>query len=223
VYPITGWVKPKKIVGEVSIRVGSEVIGACQTDCYLRSPMPQLRRGRGDRPRVEEYVERFPENADAIRAAFAETPAEREDLSARRALPDTGRNLLFGVLALQNNFISRDDLLGAFAAWVADKKHPLAQILVDRRALDAGRRALLEALKVGWDEFMSLRMKSLAARSRSRRSCPIRTPRISAAGSSSRPRSMVDWSTQGSCPFTAWAPMLTDGRSMPCASSRATA
>ena len=48
---------------------------------------------------------------------------------------DTGRNLLFGVLALQNNFIGRDDLLGAFATWVASKARLLAEILVDRGAL----------------------------------------------------------------------------------------
>src|SRR5262249_13821356 len=57
-----------------------------------------------------------------------------------------GLNLLFGVLALQNNFITRDDLLAAFAAWVADKARPLAGFLVDRGALDEARRALLEAL-----------------------------------------------------------------------------
>ena len=58
----------------------------------------------------------------------------------------TGRNLLFGILALQNNFIGRDDLLAAFNSWVADKSRPLAQFLVDRGALDEARRALLEAL-----------------------------------------------------------------------------
>lgn len=70
-------------------------------------------------------------------------PAPDPD-SARQA----GLNLLFGVLALQNNFITRDDLLGAFTAWVADKARPLAQLLVDRGALDQARRALLEALEV---------------------------------------------------------------------------
>src|SRR5262249_57605963 len=58
----------------------------------------------------------------------------------------TGRNLLFGILALQNNFIGRDDLLAAFNSWDADKSRPLAQFLVDRGALDQARRALLEAL-----------------------------------------------------------------------------
>ena len=55
-------------------------------------------------------------------------------------------NLLFGALALQNNFIGRDDFVAAFAAWTGDKSRPLAQILVDRGALDATRRSLLNAL-----------------------------------------------------------------------------
>jgi serine/threonine protein kinase len=59
---------------------------------------------------------------------------------------ETGRNLLFGVLALQNNFIGRDDLVSAFTTWYADKSCPLAQVLVDCGALDAPRRVLLEAL-----------------------------------------------------------------------------
>jgi serine/threonine-protein kinase len=54
--------------------------------------------------------------------------------------------LLLGLLALQNNFVTRAQLLAAFAAWVADKARPLAQVLVDRGALDEVRRALLEAL-----------------------------------------------------------------------------
>jgi hypothetical protein len=39
------------------------------------------------------------------------------------------RNLLFGLLALQNNFISRDQLVSAFGVWVADKSRPLDEIL----------------------------------------------------------------------------------------------
>ena len=58
----------------------------------------------------------------------------------------TGRNLLFGLLALQNNFIDRDALLAAFTSWVADKSRPLGQILVSQRALDGSRQTLLDAL-----------------------------------------------------------------------------
>jgi eukaryotic-like serine/threonine-protein kinase len=57
----------------------------------------------------------------------------------------TDRNLLFGILALQMDFISRDALVAAMHAWVLDKGKPLGQILVDQRALTADTHALLEA------------------------------------------------------------------------------
>jgi len=59
---------------------------------------------------------------------------------------DAGRNLLFGLLALQNSFIDRDALLAAFNAWLSDKSRPLGTILRERGALDGPRHALLEAL-----------------------------------------------------------------------------
>jgi serine/threonine-protein kinase len=55
-------------------------------------------------------------------------------------------NLLFGILALQNNFIDRDGLLTAFHAWVADRSRSLGQILVELGKLTDSRQALLEAL-----------------------------------------------------------------------------
>jgi serine/threonine protein kinase/tetratricopeptide (TPR) repeat protein len=56
------------------------------------------------------------------------------------------RNLLFGVLALQMDFITRDALLGAMQAWVFQKDRSLGQVLVSRGALAADSRELLEAL-----------------------------------------------------------------------------
>src|SRR4051795_13727562 len=56
------------------------------------------------------------------------------------------RDLLLGLLALQNDFIDRDALLAAFATWVADKSRSLGRILLERGALDADTYALLEAL-----------------------------------------------------------------------------
>src|SRR5438034_967380 len=43
--------------------------------------------------------------------------------------PAADRNLLFGILALQMDFISRDQLIAAMNAWVLDKAKPLGQIL----------------------------------------------------------------------------------------------
>jgi eukaryotic-like serine/threonine-protein kinase len=56
------------------------------------------------------------------------------------------RNLLFGILALQMDFISRDALITAMHAWVLDKAKPLGQILLDQNALRPDAHALLEAL-----------------------------------------------------------------------------
>jgi hypothetical protein len=63
-------------------------------------------------------------------------------------MPDShaDRNLLFGILALQMDFISRDALLTAMHAWVLQKRTPLGQLLQAQGALDAEARALLEAL-----------------------------------------------------------------------------
>jgi serine/threonine protein kinase/WD40 repeat protein len=60
--------------------------------------------------------------------------------------PSADRNLLFGILALQMDFISRDALIASMNAWVLDKDKPLGQILVEQRALAPKRLALLEAL-----------------------------------------------------------------------------
>jgi hypothetical protein len=55
-------------------------------------------------------------------------------------------NLLFGVMAVQSDFVARDALIEAMGAWVLDKSKPLGQILVERGHLTAERYALLDAL-----------------------------------------------------------------------------
>jgi hypothetical protein len=39
------------------------------------------------------------------------------------------RNLLLGILAVQMDFVGRDDLIAAMNAWVLDKARPLGHIL----------------------------------------------------------------------------------------------
>lgn len=56
------------------------------------------------------------------------------------------RNLLFGILALQMDFIQRDHLIAAMQAWVLAKQKPLGQILCEQNALALDDYALLEAL-----------------------------------------------------------------------------
>src|SRR5262249_2070589 len=56
------------------------------------------------------------------------------------------RNLLFGLLAVQMSFVGREALIEAMNASARDRSQPLAAILVDRGALSARRRRLLEEL-----------------------------------------------------------------------------
>jgi hypothetical protein len=56
------------------------------------------------------------------------------------------RNLLFGILALQMDFIGRDALIEAMNAWVLDKAKPLGRVLVEQGVLSPAHRDLLEPL-----------------------------------------------------------------------------
>jgi tetratricopeptide (TPR) repeat protein/tRNA A-37 threonylcarbamoyl transferase component Bud32 len=53
--------------------------------------------------------------------------------------------LLFGLLALQNGLVTRDQLVAAFAVWTTAGRS-MADIMAEQGALDPARRALLEAL-----------------------------------------------------------------------------
>src|SRR6516164_622807 len=60
--------------------------------------------------------------------------------------PAADLNLLFGVLALQMDFVSRDGLVAGMNAWVLAKERPLGQVLADMGALRDDERDLLDAL-----------------------------------------------------------------------------
>jgi serine/threonine-protein kinase len=56
------------------------------------------------------------------------------------------RNLLFGIIALQMDFISRDQLIAAMNAWVLDKHKPLGQVLSEQGALSAEDHEAIDSL-----------------------------------------------------------------------------
>jgi hypothetical protein len=56
------------------------------------------------------------------------------------------RNLLFGIMAIQMNFIRQEDLVEAMHAWIMAKEQPLGRILHDKGRLSAERLQLLDAL-----------------------------------------------------------------------------
>ncbi len=65
---------------------------------------------------------------------------------ATPAGPSADRNLLFGILAVQMDFVTRDALIAGMNAWVLAKQRPLGDLLVDQQALTAEHRTLLDAL-----------------------------------------------------------------------------
>jgi serine/threonine-protein kinase len=121
------------------------------------------RRRRGERPEPGEYHERFPDDSAAVEAAFATAPIRPAVPSLGGMIrPDTGRDLLFGLIALQNGLINQEQLLGAFRAWAREKARPLGEHLVACGDLDAEQRGAVEALvrlhlkKYGGDPEKSL-------------------------------------------------------------------
>jgi serine/threonine-protein kinase len=62
------------------------------------------------------------------------------------AAPAAERDLLFGLLALQNGLIDQGALFAAFAAWTRNKARPLAEHLAVRGDLDPDQRAGVEAM-----------------------------------------------------------------------------
>jgi serine/threonine-protein kinase len=56
------------------------------------------------------------------------------------------RNLLFGILALQMDFITRDAFIQAMHAWVLEKPKPLGQILGEQGELQPEQRNALDAM-----------------------------------------------------------------------------
>jgi serine/threonine-protein kinase len=59
---------------------------------------------------------------------------------------DAPCDLLFGLLALQNGMVTRDQLVAAFGAWTAAPEKPLADLLAGQGALRPEHRPLLDAL-----------------------------------------------------------------------------
>jgi serine/threonine-protein kinase len=56
------------------------------------------------------------------------------------------RNLLFGIVALQMDFVNRDQLVAGMNAWVLEKHKPLGQVLLLQGALSEGDTEAIESL-----------------------------------------------------------------------------
>src|SRR5262245_34735534 len=60
--------------------------------------------------------------------------------------PSADRNLLFGLLALQMDLLTREQLLDGFQLWMLQKDTPVAAVLLRRGALQAPDVEVVEAL-----------------------------------------------------------------------------
>jgi tRNA A-37 threonylcarbamoyl transferase component Bud32 len=106
----------------------------------------ELRRRAGEEVPPDAYRRRFPEHGSVVDVVFGVRPNPTPAAPRPPTGSDADRNLLFGVLALQMDFISREALIAAVSAWIRDKTRSLARILVEQGALSEARRALLEPL-----------------------------------------------------------------------------
>ena len=110
----------------------------------------ECRRASGERPHAREYRDRFSSDAEVIAVVFGAGATAAEEHVPRPqpagAHAGSDRNLLFGILAVQMDFVTPDALIAAMSAWVLEKAKPLGRILLDRRALTEDEHQLLEAL-----------------------------------------------------------------------------
>jgi serine/threonine-protein kinase len=116
------------------------------------------RRQAGEDPSATDYQHLWPEAAallpddlpdspPAKRLQPPPPPSPRHPVNRQARNPhDTDHNLLFGVLALQADFIDNETFVRACALWAADKGRPLAQVLVDQGWLSSEDRADVERL-----------------------------------------------------------------------------
>jgi tetratricopeptide (TPR) repeat protein/tRNA A-37 threonylcarbamoyl transferase component Bud32 len=111
------------------------------------------RRRRGEHPGAPEFAGRFPDLAPTWLAEALgtstelphDTPVSSAPPAARSALA-TDANLLFGILALQADAITRDRFVEACTLWASAKDLALADLLVQRGWLAASDRADVERL-----------------------------------------------------------------------------
>jgi serine/threonine protein kinase len=129
-----------------------------------------LRIDRGESPTADEYLAKLPRYAQEIGRLFANRVADPKaariehkpdriehkpgvvdhkptpSSSSRRNDPNRDRQLLVGLLALQNGFVDCKTLVASINEWNADRSLELVEILLKRGSLTAKRIDLLKEL-----------------------------------------------------------------------------
>ncbi len=122
----------------------AEGVAAVQSEPEARLHPPPARKARASAPasgRLKPIVTVAPVPPGRERQSQASEPP-----AIPMNDPSTDRNLLFGVLAVQNAFVTRERLAAAMSAWALDKSRPLSRILVEQGALSDSEGTLLDDL-----------------------------------------------------------------------------
>src|SRR5688572_26513557 len=108
----------------------------------IRSVVPSVRihtDGTTRRPRFDT-----PRHSPVRRRTSGTPSIPREGDAMATATQD--RELLYGALALQFDFVARPELVAALHQWSSDKSQTIGEILLDRGTLSPHRRGVLEGL-----------------------------------------------------------------------------
>ena len=72
---------------------------------------------------------------------------------------EVNRNLLVGLLALQNGLVDQSHLVAAFHDWVRDKNRSLADYLIERGQLEPDCKSTLDALAELYEKDISRKVE----------------------------------------------------------------
>ena len=84
---------------------------------------------------------------------------------------EVNRNLLFGLLALQNGMVDQSDLVAAFRGWVRDKNQSLAAYLIERGQLEGDCKSALDALVELYEKDLGQNVEREVAATLGRHDC----------------------------------------------------
>lgn len=109
----------------------------------------EYRSMRREVPPQQAYVARFPGHEDVVNEVYCEfTSADGKPnrSSQSKSCGTVDENVLLGILALQMDFVTREQFIVAMLAWVKNKSRSLGQIFREQGVLLKDTTDLLSAL-----------------------------------------------------------------------------
>ncbi len=127
----------------------------------------------GESPDLEDYLQRYPENASEIRDVFPalvmaeqikqQSMAGNGNQKLPPPLRNTENDLLLGMLALQCGLINREQFLESFAKWNRDRSQSYRSVLLSENWIRPEAMDLLEILASKQPSSSMSRSEGLAA------------------------------------------------------------